>query len=233
MSPCCLRSFRSLRSPLSLGPVLAAIARHAVPALLLLFALLAPSAWAFEVIKDVNSGEPKEKLVIFEKGKPTDHLVFIDEAHCKFGFAEDGSLECLITGNAEANPRIGWKGAGLPESFDVLAHDYLILTFRVEGNHKVKRGEKMVDMRAGNMWVPVALYDSAGEVVGSANLADPTPDQITPESTVTLRFPKSLLTYWGPGKGQVSAVGFKWSKASPDTERNYRIVIEKIVLADS
>ena len=56
--------------------------------------LVALPALAFTVVKNVNSGKPPvERVVIFEKGKPADHLSFVDDSNCKLSYA--GSLAAL------------------------------------------------------------------------------------------------------------------------------------------
>ena len=198
---------------------------------ILIIASLAQPLQAFEVIKDVNK-EPVEKLVIFEKGKPAGHLSFVDDANCKLAFAEDGAIECRIAGNAVIKPMIRWKGNGLPDSFKLKEYGYLILTCRMEGTNKVTNGGKTADQRAANLWFPVCLFNEAGEVLGSASLADPTPDKRTPDTTTTLKFPISQLSFWGPGRGDVSAVGFSWSKTHDNITRDFRVVIDKIAFAN-
>lgn len=192
---------------------------------------LSPGAHAFEVIKDINA-EPTEKLVIFEKGKPRDHLSFVDDANCKFSYLEDGSIECRIIGNSVIKPMIKWKGAGLPDSFKLKQYDYLILTCRMEGTVKSTTNGRTTDVRPDNLWFPVALFNDAGEILGSASLADPTPDRRTPDKTTVLKFPMVQLTFWGPGRGDVSAVGFSWSKTHDHMSRDFRLIIDKIAFAN-
>ncbi len=199
--------------------------------ILLSLACLPRPSQAFEVIKDINK-EPVEKLVIFEKGKPADHLSFVDDANSKLAFTEDGAIECRIVGNAAIKPLIKWKGNGLPDSFKLKEYDYLIVTCRMEGTSKVTNGGKTSDQRAANLWFPVCLFNEAGEVLGSASLADPTPDKRTPDTTTVLKFPMAQLCFWGPGQGDVSAVGFNWSKTHDNITRDFRVVIDKIAFAN-
>ncbi|MFZ4779014.1 MAG: hypothetical protein ACOYM3_26915 [Terrimicrobiaceae bacterium] len=145
---------------------------------------------------------------------------------------EDGALECRIVGNAAIKPMIKWKGNGLPDSFKLKEYGYLILTCRMEGTNKVTNSGKTTDQRPDNLWFPVCLLNDAGEVLGSASLADPTPDKRTPDATTTLKFPIIQLTFWGPGQGDVSAVGFSWSKPHDNTTRDFRVVIDKIAFAN-
>ena len=204
------------------------------PSTLLTFLCLAClplQSQAFEVIKDINK-EPVEKLVIFEKGKPAQHLSFVDDANCKLSFTKDGEIECLIVGNADIKPMIKWKGNGLPDSFPLKTYGYLVLTCRMEGTNKVANGGKTSDQRPDNLWFPVCLFNDSGEILGSASLADPTPDKCTPNKTTTLKFPMVQLSFWGPGKGDVNAVGFNWSKTHANITRDYRVVIDKIAFAN-
>ena len=204
------------------------------PSTLLTFLCLAClplESQAFEVIKDINK-DPVEKLVIFEKGKPAKHLSFVDDANCKLAFTDDGAIECRIVGNAVIKPMIKWKGNGLPDSFKLKEYGYLILTCRMEGTNKVTNGGKTTDQRADNLWFPVCLFNDAGEVLGSASLADPTPDKRTPDKSTTLKFPMVQLSFWGPGRGDVSAVGFSWSKTHDNITRDFRVVIDKIAFAN-
>lgn len=199
------------------------------------FLLPFSSAPAFEIIKNINSGKPPvEKIVIFEKGKPTDHLSFVDDANCKLSFTQDGSIECRIIGNAEIKPLIKWKAKpGLPAGFRTQDYDYVILTCRLEGTAKVTNAKgKVTDSRAANLWFGFSFFDANGESLGSGSLADPTADKVTPEKTTVLKFPMILVRFWDMDKtGEVQAIGFPWSKTRPDINRDFRLVIEKIALA--
>ena len=201
-----------------------------------LFFILSLAGWpadsrAFEVIKDINK-EPVEQLVIFEKGKDTKHLSFVDDENCKLSFTPDGAIECRIINNAVIKAMIKWKGNGLPDSFKLKEYDYLILTCRMEGSVKQTTNGKTTDVRPDNLWFPVVLFNAAGEVLGSAGLADPAPDKKTPDKTTVLKFPTVQLTFWGPGQGDVSAVGFTWSKAHDNQSRDFRVIIDKIAFAN-
>lgn len=202
---------------------------------LCLFALLVDTP-AFEVTKNVNSGKPPvEKVVIFEKGKPHDHLSFSDDANCKLSYAEDGSIECRILGNAEIKPLIKWKpGQGVPAGVRLQDFDYVIITGRLEGTtHVTNPNGKVTDARPDNLWYGFSFYDAGGDILGSASFADVTEDKRTPDKTVVMKFPMLLVRVWHPEKeGEAQAVGFPWSKTRPTTNRDFKLVIERISLAN-
>jgi len=202
---------------------------------LLALGSLAQAAAGFEVIKNINSGKPPvEKIVIFEKGKPADHLVFIDDADCKLSFTADGSIECRLLGTAEVKPMIKWKAkAGLPAGFRLQDYNYVILTCRLEGSFKVTDAKgKVADRRPSNSYFGFHFYDAEGVRQGVASLADGTATQIDPDKTTVLKYPMTVVRCWdGDKNGEVQAIGFPWGKKNPDTQRDYRLVIEKIALA--
>ena len=190
---------------------------------------------AFDVIKNVNSLKPPvEKLVIFEKGKPTDHLSFVDDANCKLSFTPDGAIECRIVGNTEINPLIKWKAKeGLPAGFRLQDYDYVILTCRMEGTNKITDAKGTVsENRPANMYFCYTLFDLNGDRLGTANLADATTNGKTPDQTTVLKFPMILVRFWDQSKtGEVQAIGFPWAKTRSEINRDYRLIIDKIAVA--
>ncbi len=195
--------------------------------------LLYGSATAFTVIKNVNSGKPPvEKVVIFEKGKPADHLTI--ESSNKTAFSADGAIESRIIGNDALKIVLRWKPKGeLKQTFDTKDYGYLLLTLRLEGNTKTTMPDgKVTEQRADNLWFPVAFYDAAGERVASANLADATDDNKTPARTTTLKIPMILLTYWGHDTHQIQGIGFWWDKTRANINRDFRLVVDKIALGE-
>ena len=198
--------------------------------------LLQQSTSAFTVVKNVNSDKPPvEQVVIFEKGKPADHLSFVDDPNCKLSFTPAGAIECRIIGGAEIKPLIKWKPRdGVPAGIRLQDYDYLILTCRLEGDTKVANAQgRVTSQRPDNLWFGFTLFDTNGERLGSASLADPTPDKKTPDKTTVLKFPMSLIKFWDmENKGEVQDIGFPWSKPHPNITREFRLIIDKIVLAD-
>jgi hypothetical protein len=197
---------------------------------------LSASALAFTVVKNINTGKPPvEKIMIFEKGKPTDHLTFVDDANCKMSFTAEGAVEVRIIGNAQIRPQIRWKPRGdLKETFDANAYTYLILTCRLEGNIKeTAPNGKITEKRPDNLWLPAVLYNTSGEPVGGANLADVTEDERTPDKTTVLKIPMILFTKQTANNStKIQAVGFFWSQTRASSNRDFRLVIDKIALAD-
>ena len=193
---------------------------------------------AFEVVKNVNSGKPPvEKVVLFEKGKPSGHLHFVDSANCKMSFTQDGSIECKYSGSDAAAPTILWKpGAGIPETFDANSYSIMILTCRLEGNVKeTGPNGKVTEKRADNLWFGPQLLDAGDQRVGLANLSDVSEDGKTPSETTVLKIPMSLFTkLWATGKDthHIKGIVFPWGKTRPNSNRDFRLVIEKIALAD-
>lgn len=200
------------------------------------FFLVWPSLHAFTVTKDVNR-PPIESLVLFAKGGPSNHLMFAGSPDTPVSVAGDGSLEILIKGPVALDARIAWSpGGDRPESFKVTDHAYLMLTCRVEGSdvQKLSSG-KTVERRADNLWLPVNFYDAQGNNIGGVNLASVVPGEVTPAETTVLRIPMFMFTFWGDQtqpRPPVAAIGFAWGKPRAPTERNYRIVIDHIALAD-
>lgn len=199
-------------------------------------ALLAPR-WlsAFTVTKNVNSGKPPvEKVVIFEKGKPADHLIFDCTDNGKTQINADGAIESRIVGSDAMKIAIRWKPQGnLKESFNADDYGSLLLTCRLEGNVKTTQPNgKVAEQRPDNLWLPVVFFNAKGEAVASANLADATDNNRTPDTMTTLRIPMVLMTFWGHDTQDIRAIGFTWSKGRPTSQRDFRLIIEKIALAD-
>jgi len=196
--------------------------------------VLGSSAQAFTVAKNVNTGKPPvEKVVIFEKGKPTTNLTLESTDSCKAEF-KDGSLESKFVGEGAIKVVLRWKPQGnLPESFDLEKYTYVVLTMRLEGNVKTKQPNgKFSETRGGNLWFPIVMFNAAGENVGSANIADACDDGKTPAQTVTINIPVVLFTLWMHDLKKVSGVGFTWDKTRAGSERDFRLVVDKIALAD-
>ena len=195
------------------------------------------TASAFNVVKNVNDGRPpEEKVVIFEKGKPAEHIVLEDRVGtCKTGFTTDGAIEFVITGNMPIQPTISWKaGAGIPESFNPNDYNFLILRCAVEGD--IKRtfdNGKVTASRADDLWLGVTFYDAANVRSGVAGLAPISPDKKTPKDMVTLTIPMSLFINGAFNDiTKITSIGFPWNKTHDYNNRDLRIVVEKITLAN-
>lgn len=211
---------------------------HLRPLIVLLALLAAPALSAFEVTKNVNTGKPPvEKVLLFAKDKPHDHITFACTGTGDLAFAEDGAIVSTITGGGKAAPRIGWKpGDGRPAAFDVTAYTYLILTCRLEGSTRTKnkKGVMEAQPRGGNLWFGANLYNAAGERIGGVSLADVNEanEGVTPAETVELRIPLILFHGSALADKQVALIGTDWGPTRPPQERDFRWVIDRIALAD-
>jgi hypothetical protein len=202
-----------------------------------IFAILLPlsQAVAFTAVKNVNDGHPLvDKVLLFEKGKPAENLVLESTESCKTVIASDGSIESHIVGSDAVKVTIRWKPAGeLKETFDAANYGYLVLTCRLEGSNKsTQPNGKVVEQRPDNLWFGPTLIDDKGETVGGASMADVAADKKTPSQTVTLKFPMVLFTVWGKDASHIRAIGFVWDKTRPSVSREFRLVIDKISLAE-
>ncbi|XHR28889.1 MAG: hypothetical protein ACFUZC_23615 [Chthoniobacteraceae bacterium] len=192
-------------------------------------------AAAFTAIKNVNDGHALvDKVVLFEKGKPADHLVFESTESCKTAISAEGAIESRIVGSDAVKVTIHWKPAGeLTETLDATKYGYLLLTCRLEGCSKSTQPDgKVVEQRPDNLWIGPSLINDKGETVGGANMADVAADKKTPSQTVTLKFPMVLFTVWGKDVSRIQAIGFIWGKNRPTVSRDFRLVIDKISLAE-
>jgi len=198
--------------------------------------MLSTPAFGFTVVKNVNSGKPPvDKIVVFEKGKPVDQLTLESADASKAEFNKDGSLESKFIGDGEVKVILRWKpGSGIPAVLDLSKYNYVVATLRLEGGVKNKQpdGKMVPQPRAGNLWFGLTLFNGAGESAGSANLADAAEDGKTPEQTVTLKIPMCLFTFWMNDIQHVQGFGFVWGKMRPGSERDFRLVVDKIALAD-
>lgn len=210
------------------------------PYLIAFAALLAPAAprlAAFTVVKNVNSGKaPVEKAVLFEKGKTSPPPELKDPTgNSKIGFAADGAIEVVITGNKEIRPAIFWKPAGdLKETFNAKDYEYMLLTCKLEGNVKRKfpNGKTTAD-RPDNLWYGPVLINAQDQRAGGVSLADVAEDGRTPDKMVTLKIPMILFTQLaGNDTSQIKGIGFYWNKAHDYQDRDFRLVVEKIALAN-
>lgn len=199
------------------------------------FLMPAVPAPAFTVVRNVNSGQPPvEKVVIFEKGKPADHLKLESTASGRTALTADGAIESVITGSDAVKIMIRWTPRGdLKAGFDTSAYTCLVITCRLEGAVKESQPNgKVVEKRPDNLWFGPTLFNAAGEAVGSANFADAVEDGKTPAETTTIRIPMVAFTFWGLDSHDVRAIGFTWGKTRANSNRDFRLVIDKIALAD-
>ncbi|MBN2581774.1 MAG: hypothetical protein JXL80_01810 [Planctomycetes bacterium] len=192
---------------------------------------------AFTVDKNVNSGEPPaEKLVIFDHKAGHEHIVLKDPAGgCTMSFADDGTIDVPITGNAEIKPTVYWKPKGdLGETVDLTSCSYLLVRMKLEGD--IKRtfdNGKTSSSRPDNLWFGLRLYDKDGQPAGNVNIASVTDDEKTPAEMVTVKVPAVLLVNTAHGDAkQVAGVGFYWPKTHDYNDRQCRLVVERISLAD-
>lgn len=202
-----------------------------------MFFLIMAAAPAFNVVKNVNDGKPPvERILIFEKGKPHDHLIIEDKlGNCDVRYAEDGAIEAIITGNEPIQPTISWKPNGdLKETFNANDYTYLVMTFAMEGDvTRTFPNGRTSASRPGNMWFPVTMYDTNGVRTAQVNPASLTDDKTTPAEVVTLNIPMMLFI-----KGafndttKIQSIAFPWGKTHDYNDRNIRLVIERMVLAD-
>jgi hypothetical protein len=212
-----------LITKLTLGIALAAIVGGVLPV----------PAHAFTVTKDINNAKYDEK-VIFQKGMPADHYTFVDQDSSKLSMTADGAIDCRIAGDGEVKAIIKWKpNSGLPATLSTKDYDELVVTCRMEGNIRKtdSRNGKVTTSRPDNLWFGVTIFDASDEMIGSVSLADGTADGKTPDKTVELRFPMSVVTFWGPGGGDIAGVGFLWGKPGVGTSRDFNVVVDKIALA--
>lgn len=189
---------------------------------------------AFEVTKNVNTGKPPvEKVVLFQKGQAPDLITFFDNESCKMSINPEGAIEARIIGQGAVKCGINWKAQGnVPETFSTKDFGHMVITCRIEGSNKTP-GSNQPGQRAANLWLPAVLFNAKGENVGSANLADGTPDRKTPEKTTEVVLPMMLFTYFGDhDSSAVRGIGFTWDKTRPNVERDYTLVIERIALCE-
>jgi hypothetical protein len=176
-----------------------------------------------------------EKVVLFEKGKGAEHLSF--EGVGKFAVAENGSLELPVTGHGLVKPIIRWKeGEGRPASFDPAAYTFLLVTMSFEGDVKTTMPNgKVTESRPDNLWFSIALFDAKDRWPTTMGLAELTPDDKTPSKMVTLKVPLSLFAKSRNPEvdiKHINGVGFYWDKTRETSNRDFKLVIEKIALAD-
>lgn len=189
---------------------------------------------AFEAVRNVNTGAPPvEKVVLFQKGQAADSVEIFDNESCRTTINADGDLEARIVGNGAVQCGIRWKPDGnRKETFDIADYGHIVITCRMEGSNRTK-GNSGPGQRPDNLWFSAALFNAAGQPVGSANLADGAPDGRTPDKTTTLVLPTLLFTYFGDhDASQVRGIGFTWPQTRATVDRDYRLIIERIALAE-
>lgn len=215
------------------------MSHRCISASIALTALLFPymTAQAFTVVKNVNDGRPpEEQIVIFDKNAPHDHIILEDKVGtCPMRFSESGAIEVIITGNTPIQPTISWTPTDkIPASFNAQKYNFLILTCALEGD--VKRtfdNGKVTASRADNLWYGVTLYDAANVRSGVANLATVSPEKRTPDKMITLVIPMSLLSGGAFNDiTKITSIGFPWNQTHDYNNRDFRLIIEKIALAN-
>jgi hypothetical protein len=191
----------------------------------------------FEVTRNVNDGRPPvEKVVLFAKDQPHDHLTFSCKGSGALSYDADGAIVSTITGSGAIAPRIAWKaGEGRPASFALNAYTYLILTCRLEGVVRETDAKgKISEKRPDNLWFSVNLYNAAGERIGGVSLADVNEarEGVTPVETTTLRIPLSIFRGPPVEDPKAAQIGTDWQATRPNQSRAFRWVIDRIALAD-
>lgn len=204
--------------------------------ILILLGLLT-TASAFDVTKNVNTGKPPvEKVLLFAKGAPHDHLVLAKTGNGEFAIAEDGSLVSVIAGSAAIAPRLSWTaGEGRPAAIDLSKYTFLVITCRVEGNLKETNTKgKVIEKRAANLWFGANVYNTAGRRIGGVSLADVNEQKegTTPAETTELRIPTAILIESEVEDKLVTAIGTEWKGTAANVSRDFRWVIDRIALAD-
>ena len=92
---------------------------------------------------------------------------------------------------------------------------------------------KVTASRPDDLWLGVTFYDAANVRSGVAGLAPISPDKKTPKDMVTLKIPMSLFI--GGAFNDITkiiGIGFPWNKTHDYNNRELRIVVEKIALAN-
>jgi hypothetical protein len=204
-------------------------------AALLCLLALTPPLHAFTVVKDVS--RVVERLVLFDKSTPAEHLVFINKGKYPFTRGDDGSLRLRIDGNDTVDAGLSWAtNPALPPSFSVTEHAAVLVTFRLEGANRSTFGNGQVSSRrADNLWNAFVLCDAQQNAVARAGLADGAPEGKTPAQTLTLRFPMMVFTYWGQNpRPPIHGFGFQWNDArnANNNTRDYTLIIDRIVVVD-
>ncbi|MBN8525515.1 MAG: hypothetical protein J0M02_09275 [Planctomycetes bacterium] len=192
---------------------------------------------SFEVTRNVNDGRPPlEKVVLFAKDRPHDHLVLSNTGTGELTYAPDGAIVATISGSGVAAPRIAWRaGDGRPASFALDAYTYLILVCRLEGVVRETDAKgKVSEKRPDNLWFGVDLYNAAGERIGVVNLADVNEARpgATPAETTVLRIPMVLFRGAPVADAMAAQLGTNWQATKPNQSRAFRWVIDRIALAD-
>jgi len=198
---------------------------------------LAGQAAGFEVTRNVNDGRPPvEKVLLFAKDRPHDHLVLSHKGGGELTYDADGAIVSTITGSGAVAPRIAWKeGEGRPASFALGSYTYLILTCRLEGVVRETDAKgKVIEKRPDNLWFGVNLYNTAGESIGVVNLADVNEarEGVTPAETTVLRIPLALFRGPPVADAKAAKIGTDWQATKPHQSRAFRWVIDRIALAD-
>lgn len=175
-----------------------------------------------------------DSVVLFEKAMFPELYSTFDNENCRMTLTADGEMQFQIQGSGEVKCGINWKPNGkLRQTFDTKDFAYVKVTVRIEGSTKTTGADgKVQDQRPKNPGFSVALFDEAGKVVGEANLAEAAPDSKTPEVRTEVSLPMVMFTAVGElDSSKVAGVGFFGKAATSNTNRDYRIIIEKIALA--
>jgi len=195
-------------------------------------------AFAFEVVRNVNSPTPPaDKVILFEKGKGIDHLVFDKRGTCEAALADDGQLRVHLAGTGECLLNIGWKaGDGRPEGFSLASYSALKIVCRVEGSAKVtgrgrnaKVAERGVSETGG---IQLGLKDAAGLRLWGDSLSTFAADGKNPKETTAILAYFNLFIVPPDGKpSDVRGIQFRMPPRGRE-DRDYHIVIERISLVE-
>lgn len=206
-------------------------------AVLTLLVGLAAKANAYEVVRDVNSDTPVEKLVLFSKDAGGEHLTFDATGNCSGEILDDGRLKVSLKGTGHCLLNVGWTpGDGRPEGFDMTSYTGLRLVCHLEGSAMVTgRGrntkpEKQDLQTSGG--VQIGLIDAGGMRLWGGSLSAFTPDEKNPteRASVTAYF-SLFLTPEAANPSDIRALQFRMPPRGRE-DRDYAVIIERISLVE-
>ena len=199
--------------------------------------LLATSVGAYEVVRDVNSDKPAEKVILFEQGR-CEHLRFdVAKGDCGAGMTDEGRLKVWLKGTGECLLNVGWTpGDGRPEGFDLGDFAALKLVCRLEGSAKVTgRGRRAKVTEVGppeEGGVQLGLLDVNGMRLWGGSLSGFTRDEKNPlETEPVVAYFTLFVTPEAAVTSDIRTIQFRMPPRGRQ-DRDYRLIIERISLVE-
>ena len=211
--------------------------RRAAAAVAVAACFLGASAFAFTVVRNINSThEPKDLMVVFDKTRnPTAFKPEDKQNTAAFAFAGDGALQIKITKQQSAEVILPF-----PQVMDISKANFVLLTCKLEGKSRISwqgNWRPWQPYTGEKLWWAAATTDTEGRRSAAvANLDSSSPDGFLPTTMTTIRLPAMFFAQRGDDNradpSQTNALMLMINSTRDTTERDFVMTIDRISIAE-